>query len=127
MQHSKQELYAQLEDRHSVMVRRLAKPGRAIVEELNAKQAHLLHMAVGISGEAGELLDAIKKMAIYQKNLDVDNVVEELGDLEFFMEGLRESLQITREQCLEHNYQKLAKRYGEKYSNQSAQERKDKQ
>lgn len=109
------------------MVASLSKPGEQIKNELTPKQAHLLHMAVGISGEAGELLDAVKKHAIYQKSLDITNVVEELGDLEFFMEGLRATLGISREEVLAKNVNKLSVRYlSGTYSNQQAQQRADK-
>ena len=84
-------------------------------------------MALGISGEAGELLDAIKKSVIYLRPLDIPNIIEELGDLEFYMEGLRERLNITREQVLQNNINKLTIRYGKMYSDKSANERKDKQ
>lgn len=109
------------------MVKALAKPGQDIVRALLPRQAHLLHMVIGISGEAGELLDAVKKSAIYRKPLDRENVVEELGDLEFYMEGLRQGLGITREETLEANIKKLGKRYeGFKYSDKAAQLRADK-
>lgn len=111
---------------YAEMVRRLAKPGYAVVDGLTAESAHLLHMAVGVSGEAGELLDAIKKVAIYCKPLDRANVVEELGDLEFFVEGLRQGLGITRAETLEANIAKLGKRYGTAYSDAAAQARADK-
>lgn len=112
---------------HKHLVAALAKPGAAIVAELTADQAHTLHMAIGVSGEAGELLDAVKKATIYQKPIDRENVIEELGDLEFYMEGLRQGLNITREETLQHNIAKLSKRYhGGSYSNQAAQERADK-
>jgi hypothetical protein len=42
------------------MVKVLAKPGADIVASLTPETAHLLHMAVGVSGEAGELLDAVE-------------------------------------------------------------------
>jgi len=114
---------------HPQLVKALVKPGERIVKELTAHEANLIHMAVGIAGEAsGELLDAIKGCVIYRKPLDLDNIIEELGDLEFYMEGLRQELNITREQCLEANIKKLSKRYeGLKYSNQAAVERADKQ
>jgi NTP pyrophosphatase (non-canonical NTP hydrolase) len=113
---------------HNEMVKALAKPGDDILVSLTASQCHLLHMAIGVSGEAGELIDAIKKNAIYEKPLDLENVIEELGDLEFYMAGLRHGLGITREQCLNANIEKLAKRYSDKkYSNAQAQDRADKQ
>jgi NTP pyrophosphatase (non-canonical NTP hydrolase) len=84
-------------------------------------------MAMGVSGEAGELLDAIKKCAIYEKEIDVVNVTEELGDLEFYMEGLRNALGITRENTLAANMKKLAQRYvNYEYTNARANERVDK-
>lgn len=113
---------------HSEMVQVLCKSGELIRSELTAQDAHNLHMVVGISGEAGELLDAIKKAVIYRKPIDMENVIEELGDLEFYMEGLRQSFGITRSQTLSHNITKLSKRYeGLKFTNEAAQLRADKQ
>ncbi len=113
--------------KHNEMVKALAKSGEKIAAEINAEDAHLMHMAIGISGEAGELLDAIKKQVIYRKPLDRENVLEELGDLEFYMEGIRQGLGITREQCLDANIAKLGKRYGGlEYTDGAAQERADK-
>lgn len=112
---------------HCEMVSTLVKPGERIVAEMTGADAHLMHMAIGVAGEAGELLDAIKKQVIYRKPLDRENVIEELGDLEFYMEGIRQGLGLTREQCLAANIAKLQKRYeGLKYSDQSAQDRADK-
>lgn len=112
---------------HPELVAALAKPGADIVATLTAEDAHSLHMAVGIAGEAGELLDAVKKATIYRKPIDRANVVEELGDLEFYMEGLRQGLGITRQEVLDHNIAKLSKRYSSgTYSDKHAQERADK-
>ncbi len=111
---------------HSEMVRTLVKPGHKIAEEINADNAHMIHMAIGIAGEAGELLDAVKKAVIYRKPLDLDNVIEELGDLEFYMEGIRQGLGLTRETCIKANIRKLEKRYGQVYSDTAAQLRADK-
>jgi NTP pyrophosphatase (non-canonical NTP hydrolase) len=86
----------------------------------------LLHAAVGIAGEAGELLDAVKKTWVYERPLDIANLVEELGDLEFYMQAMRAELGITREQVLEANVQKLLKRYPTGYTNEAAIARADK-
>jgi NTP pyrophosphatase (non-canonical NTP hydrolase) len=109
------------------MVAKLAKPGEVILATLTPTDCHIWHMATGISGEAGELLDAAKKAVIYRKPLDFDNVIEELGDLEFYMEGLRQALDITREQTLDANKAKLGIRYLNGYSDKAAQVRADKQ
>lgn len=113
--------------KHSEMVSALKKSPIEIVYEMTGDKADLIHMVMGISGEAGELLDAVKKHAMYNKPLDFENVIEELGDLEFYMEGLRQCLGITREQTLDDNIQKLGKRYQSgTFTNQQAQERADK-
>lgn len=113
---------------HIELVRAIKKPGEKILLEMTPTQADLLHMAAGVAGEAGELLDAIKKHAIYQKPLDVKNVREELGDLEFYMAAIRDILSLSREEILQENINKLSARYpGLSYSNAAAIERKDKQ
>lgn len=110
------------------MVKALAKPGHDIAENITGGEAHLIHMAVGVCGEAGELLDAIKKHVIYKKPLDLANVVEELGDLEFYLEGLRSALEINRLEVFKVNMEKLSKRYESgRYSNEQAQVRADKE
>lgn len=112
---------------HQDLVTALVKPGAQIKAELTDGDCNLLHMTIGVSGEAGELLDAVKKAVIYRKPLDRQNVVEELGDIEFFLEGIRQELKISREECLEGNINKLKARYEKlTYSNESAQERADK-
>lgn len=70
-----------MEINHSDMVRTLAKDGQKLIDQLTPNTAHALHMAVGISGEVAELLNAIV-------NDDRDNCLEELGDIEFYFEGL---------------------------------------
>lgn len=88
--------YEEADVEHSELVRRLAKPGSQIAKEMTADGAHLLHMIVGVCGEAGELLEAITATAVCHLPLNRSNVVEELGDLEFYLEGLRQGCQITR-------------------------------
>lgn len=105
----------------------LAKQGAAVREGLTDHSTDLLHAAVGICGEAGELLDAIKKHAVYGKPIDMGNVIEELGDLEFYMQQLRNAIGVPREFCILQNVRKLEKRYSTGvYSDAQAQARADK-
>jgi NTP pyrophosphatase (non-canonical NTP hydrolase) len=112
---------------HPELVKALAKPGEEILKSLTAEDAHILHMALAVPGEVGELIDALKKALIYRKPLDIENVKEELGDIEFYLEGIRAPLGITREETLEGNIKKLSQRYASlKYSNEAAINRADK-
>lgn len=109
------------------MVMALVKKGQDILNEMTPEQADLLHMGVGVSGESGELLDAIKKHTIYGKPLDRENVIEELGDIEFYMERVRQLIGVSREETIQANIAKLGKRYSKgAYSNEQAQARADK-
>lgn len=87
----------------------------------------LMHAAIGITGEGGELLDATKKLWVYGKALDRANAIEELGDLEFYMQAYRALLGVTRQEVLEANVAKLLKRYPTGYTDALAIARKDKQ
>ena len=108
-------------------VNSIVKPGDEIIRQLTPHQAHLLHMAVGVSGEAGELLDAIKKHCVYQKPINMENVMEEAGDILFYLTGLLNDLDISLEDCINANMDKLSKRYPNgSYSNAAAIARADK-
>jgi NTP pyrophosphatase (non-canonical NTP hydrolase) len=110
------------------MVQVLAKSGADILASLTPERCEMLHMAGCIPEEAGEVFGVIKKHVYYNKPLDRQKLVEELGDLEFYIEGLRQACNITREEVLEANINKLSKRYeGFRYSDAAAQQRADQQ
>jgi len=116
-----------LEESHADMVSSLKKSGAAIRETLTDEKVDAWHGATGVCTEAGELLDAAKKFVVYNKPIDRENVIEELGDLEFYMEMVRQSFGITRLETLAGNMTKLSKRYKDfKYSDQQAHDRADK-
>ena len=109
------------------MVQFLAKPGSDILQSLTPNKCNLMHAAIGIASEGGEILDCVKKYIIYNKDLDRDNLIEELGDMEFFMQQCRQAINVRRVEVLQKNYIKLMnKRYPNGYSDQAAQERADK-
>lgn len=80
----------------------------------------MLHGAIGIVTEAGELLDAMKKSIYYCKALDRTNLIEELGDLEYYMAVLRIELGVSQEEIQERNIAKLRARYPEKFTSEHA-------
>jgi len=121
-----------IEKLHAEMVTRLVKSGSKVLDSLTPSKCNLWHAATGVAGEAGELIDAVKRHIIHERPIDRQNVVEELGDLEFYMQQMREELGITRWECLEFNHRKLVDkdkgRYSTgSYSDQQAADRLDKQ
>lgn len=111
---------------HAELVASLKKPGHVIAKEITPVQADMLHMVLGIAGEAGELVDAVKKHVIYRQELDVENIVEEVGDLQYFIEGLCQIINRSPGFARQCNIEKLLKRYGDGYSDQAAKDRADK-
>ena len=71
-------------------------------------QTNLLNIAVSITGEAAELLDAVVKY-VDGERLDVDSCIEKLGGLEFYMEGFRDAICFTRKDILDAYAVKWAK------------------
>lgn len=99
-----------------------------IAERINTgTTGSLLHGALGISGEAGELLDAVKKHVMYGKELDKVNVLEELGDICWYMAIALEAVGSSFEEIMQLNQDKLEKRYPGGFTEALAQLRLDKQ
>lgn len=112
--------------------RTLAKPGDnkwfSDVRPQHNEHTDLIHAVFGISSEAGELVDPVKKAMFYGKPLDVENLKEEAGDLLWYIAGpLCRALDISLEELAIANVKKLLKRYPEKYTDECAIERADKQ
>lgn len=120
--------YMNHQNKHLGLVRRLAKPGEEILKTLTPVKCHQLHMLIGMMTELGELADAFKKHIVYDRPLDIKNVIEESGDFKFYSTGLEDSVSITYEQIVDYNFDKLNTRYPLKtYSNEQAVARADKQ
>lgn len=83
---------------HPEMVARLVKSGTTIKTELSEWDCSVIHAVFGICGELGELSGGIEFCQYNNELLDKENILEELGDLEFYLEDLRNKLQLTREQ-----------------------------
>lgn len=89
-------------------------------------QLKALHAAMGISGEAGELMDAVKKHILYNKPLDAENIKEELGDLCWYMALMLDTIRSSFGEIMEMNHDKLEKRYPSGFTEKHAQARLDK-
>jgi NTP pyrophosphatase (non-canonical NTP hydrolase) len=94
--------------------------------ELENKDADMLHAAMGIASEGGELLGAFKSAFAYGKELDLQNVIEEMGDLMWFIALMCHSMGITMDYVAVRNIEKLYARYPEKFTQEDAIARADK-
>ncbi len=93
----------------------------AIRSRLNGDQMeHLLHAALGVTTEAGEIADQIKKHVYYGRELDKENLIEEAGDLAWYMIVLLTAIDSSLDEALEKNVKKLFARYGNEFSEDKA-------
>lgn len=86
----------------------------------------LLHAVMGMSEEVGEIMGPVKKHIFYNKDLDINNIKTELGDLAWFMSILLDEIGSSFEEVMRLNYDKLEKRFPNGFSEKAAIERKDK-
>lgn len=89
----------------------MAKPPKKLIEEITPEKIHAEHMCLGLATETGELADAVKVHAIYNRPVDLENVVEEAGDLLFYLQGLLSLHGKTLKDAMLHNQVKLKDRY----------------
>jgi NTP pyrophosphatase (non-canonical NTP hydrolase) len=89
-------------------------------DNLRKGLADELHMVIGISTEAGELLDAYKKHFAYGKELDTINVGEEIADIMWYISNLCRLLNINLEEMQQRNIDKLKARFPEKFTKENA-------
>ena len=86
-------------------------------------QPRLLHAIMGMVTEAGEAADMLKKHIFYGKEYDQINLIEEVGDMLWYIAIALDEMNITFEEVMERNIAKLKARYGDAWTQQRANER----
>ena len=86
------------------------------LELQDANTPRLLTAAFGMSAEAGEFTEVVKKIFLQGKPYNEENVFHlkrELGDICWYLAQACLALDITLEEVLQMNYEKLSARYPE--------------
>lgn len=69
--------------------------------------------ALGLAGEAGEVVELVKKEVGHDHAPDPDRIAKELGDVLWYLAGLAEAYGLSLAEIAERNVAKLAARYPE--------------
>ena len=86
------------------------------LDEKGANIERLLTAAVGINAEGGEFMEIVKKMIFQGKPFNEDNrehMIIELGDIMWYVAQACMALEVTLDDVVARNVQKLLKRYPE--------------
>lgn len=85
----------------------------------------LINGVMGLCGESGEVIDLVKKHLHQGHPLDEKKMVEELGDVLWYVAEIATYLQVNLEDVMEKNIMKLAKRFPDGFSSLDSLLRKD--
>lgn len=83
----------------------------------------LLNGCLGLSGEAGELNDLVKKWIFHKKPLDREHMKKEIGDVCWYIADICHSMGFDLGEIFQMNIDKLKAKYPEGFSEQRANNR----
>lgn len=87
---------------------------RLLMPEIRSGRAGgLLNGVLGLTGEAGEVADLVKKGIFHEKGIDLEHLQKELGDVMWYIAMICDSCGLDMECVMETNIEKLKARYPE--------------
>ena len=90
-----------------------------------SKKDVLINGVMGLCGEAGETIDIVKKHLAQGHPLDREKLIKELGDVAWYLAETAYALDVSLEEVLEENIEKLRRRYPDGFRTQDSLERKE--
>lgn len=94
-----------------------------VLQRIGPDKVRMLHAALGMTTEAAEVLDLLKKHLYYGKALDPQYLCEELGDLMWYMALMLDAAGLDLDTVLSANVAKLRARYPERFTPEQAIQR----
>lgn len=73
----------------------------------------IVNGVMGLNGEAGECIDIVKKHLFQGHPLNIDKLIDELGDVLWYVAITADGLGVPLENVMLHNIEKLRRRYPE--------------
>lgn len=116
------------------------KPDREYLQQFNSYQYEakafehnalhdtydkMLHAAIGIAGEAGEVADYVKKVIYHGHDLNESELVKELGDVLWYLTSMASAIGVDLSEVAYQNIVKLSERYPHGFSQEDSRNRKE--
>jgi len=89
-----------------------------------SKKDVLINGVMGLCGESGEAIDIVKKWLAQGHELDRERLAKELGDIAWYLAETAWALELSLEQIMQGNLDKLKKRYPEGFDSARSVHRK---
>ena len=103
----------------------IAQYQQAAARTATGKCRDLANAGLGLTGEAGEVADIIKKHLYQGHNLPLDKIVEELGDLMWYVTLTASLIGVDLKDVMQANIEKLWKRYPDGFRTEDSVHRRD--
>ena len=84
----------------------------------------IVNGCLGLTGEAGEFADIVKKWVFHEKPLNMEHAKKELGDVLWYAALICDSFGWELDEVMSLNIEKLQKRYPEGFTPEQANNRK---
>lgn len=98
---------------------------RTLNPELNKKDV-LINGVMGLCGEAGEVIDIVKKHLAQGHELNREQLIKELGDVAWYLAETATALDVSLEDVLRKNIEKLERRYPDGFEKERSVNRQEK-
>ena len=85
----------------------------------------IINACLGLSGEVGEVNDLLKKHMFQGHKLNKDDLINELGDIAWYLAEAATALGVELEEILSKNIEKLKARYPEGFTVEGSINRKE--
>lgn len=90
-----------------------------------SKRDMLVNSVMGLCGESGEAVDIVKKHLFHGHELDRDGLIKELGDVAWYLAEAAMALDVSLDDVLSANIEKLKRRYPDGFDTERSQNRAD--
>ena len=88
-----------------------------------SKRDVLINSVMGLCGEAGEAIDIVKKWMAHGHELDREHLAKDLGDIAWYLAEAATALDLSLNDILEANIEKLRKRYPQGFDTERSRNR----
>ncbi len=95
----------------------------AIANQGDILVSQLLNGALGLTGEAGEVSDLVKKGIFHEKGIDLEHLKKELGDCAWYLAMICDACGFALDDVMQTNIDKLKERYPEGFDTYRANNR----